>query len=61
MSDLNDSTKIAQKVLVVDDQILFREGLMSLLRSTPDFELVGFAGSVHEAVSRRFYLIPILF
>jgi DNA-binding NarL/FixJ family response regulator len=58
MSDLNDSTKIAQKVLVVDDQILFREGLMSLLRSTPDFELVGFAGSVHEGCEQAVLLKP---
>jgi DNA-binding NarL/FixJ family response regulator len=58
MSDLNDSTKIAQKVLVVDDQILFREGLMSLLRSTPDFELVGFAGSVHEGCEQAVLLNP---
>jgi DNA-binding NarL/FixJ family response regulator len=58
MSDLNDSTRIAQKVLVVDDQILFREGLMSLLRSTPDFELVGFAGSVHEGCEQAVLLNP---
>lgn len=58
MSALNDSTKIAQKVLVVDDQILFREGLMSLLRSTPDFELVGFAGSVHEGCEQAVLLKP---
>ena len=58
MSDLDDSTKIAQKVLVVDDQILFREGLMSLLRSTTDFELVGFAGSVHEGCEQAVLLNP---
>ncbi len=58
MSDQNDSTKAAQKVLVVDDQILFREGLMSLLRSTPDFELVGFAGSVHEGCEQAVLLNP---
>jgi DNA-binding NarL/FixJ family response regulator len=48
MSDANISASILPKVLVIDDQILFREGLMSLLRSTPDFQLVGFAGSVSE-------------
>ena len=39
-----------KKILVVDDHILFREGLSSLLRSTADFEVVGNAGSVHEAI-----------
>ncbi len=48
MSDANISASTLPKVLVIDDQILFREGLMSLLRSTPDFQLVGFAGSVSE-------------
>ena len=48
MSDSNVAASILPKVLVIDDQILFREGLMGLLRSTPDFELVGFAGSVSE-------------
>jgi DNA-binding NarL/FixJ family response regulator len=48
MSDAKISASTLPKVLVIDDQILFREGLMSLLRSTPDFQLVGFAGSVSE-------------
>ena len=44
----NVSTKSPKKILIIDDQILFREGLMSLLRSTPDFDMVGCAGSVFE-------------
>jgi DNA-binding NarL/FixJ family response regulator len=48
MNDLNPSTKAIKKVLVIDDQILFREGLESLLSSTSDFEMVGCAGTVHE-------------
>ena len=48
MSDAKISASTLPKVLVIDDQILFREGLMSLLRSTPDFQLIGFAGSVSE-------------
>jgi len=39
-----------KRILVVDDHILFREGLSSLLRSTVDFEVVGNAGSVYEAI-----------
>jgi DNA-binding NarL/FixJ family response regulator len=37
-----------KKILLIDDQILFREGLVGLFRSTIDFEVVGAAGSVHE-------------
>lgn len=38
------------QVLIVDDHILFREGLAGLLRSQPDMVVVGECGSVHEAV-----------
>ena len=38
------------KILFVDDHILFREGLVSLLKSEPDMDVVGQAGSVREAV-----------
>ena len=44
----NSSIHPPKKILIIDDQILFREGLMSLLRSTPDFDMVGCAGSVFE-------------
>lgn len=48
MDNNNGSTPTSKKILIIDDQILFREGLMSLLRSTPDFDIVGCAGSVFE-------------
>lgn len=48
MNGLDGAGASSQKILVIDDQILFREGLVSLLRSSPDFEVVGSAGSVHE-------------
>ena len=38
------------KVLVVDDSILFREGLVNMFLSYPEFSIVGEAGSVQEAV-----------
>jgi DNA-binding NarL/FixJ family response regulator len=41
-----------KKVLVIDDHILFREGLMSLFRFTLDFEVVGGAGSVFEGIEQ---------
>jgi len=44
----NGSIQAPKKILIIDDQILFREGLMSLIRSTTDFDMVGCAGSVFE-------------
>lgn len=35
----------------MDDHILFREGLVAIIRSEPDLEVVGQAGSVKEAVA----------
>ena len=37
-------------MVIVDDHILFREGLMAIIRSASDFEVVGQAGNVREAV-----------
>src|ERR1051325_10633601 len=38
------------KIIIVDDHILFREGLAAIIRSERDFEIVGQAGSVREAI-----------
>jgi DNA-binding NarL/FixJ family response regulator len=38
------------RLIVVDDQVLFREGLVGLFRSQKDFQIVGEAGSVQEAI-----------
>jgi DNA-binding NarL/FixJ family response regulator len=46
------SSERTKKILLIDDQILFGEGLMSLFRSTPDFEMVGSAGTVHEGIEQ---------
>ncbi len=51
-------TQHVKKVLLVDDQILFREGLVSLFRSTNDFVMVGTAGSVHEGIQQALLLQP---
>lgn len=40
------------KILVVDDSILFREGLVNMFSSQPDFNVVGEAGTVSEAISK---------
>ena len=47
-----------QKIMVIDDHILFREGLVSLFRSTPDFKIVGEAGSVQEGIESSRLLQP---
>jgi len=47
---MNKSEKSPIRLIVVDDHILFREGLISIVRSEPDMEIVGQAGNVREAV-----------
>jgi len=58
MSQQNPSARTTKKVLVIDDQILFREGLESLLGSTKDFEMVGCAGTVHEGCEQALLFKP---
>ena len=38
------------KTMIVDDHVLFREGLTSIIQSEPDIEIAGMAGTVQEAV-----------
>lgn len=40
----------AIRVLIVDDQVLFREGLKTLLELSPEIEVVGEAGNGQEAL-----------
>jgi DNA-binding NarL/FixJ family response regulator len=46
------------RVLLVDDHLLFRQGLVSLLKAQPDFDIVGEAGSVREAIQLAHDLRP---
>ncbi len=46
------------KILTVDDHVLFREGLVSLLSEHPDFIVVGEAGTAREAVAKALELKP---
>jgi DNA-binding NarL/FixJ family response regulator len=46
------------KILIVDDQALFREGLRTLLSVQPDFEVVGEAANGEEALRLILSLSP---
>ena len=46
------------RILIVDDHILFREGLVGLLRSQSDMQVVGECGSVQEAIELTHELKP---
>ena len=46
------------RVLVADDSIAVREGLMSLLGAHPEFEIVGAAGDGLEAIRMTHRLAP---
>ncbi len=48
----------AVKILIVDDHLLFRQGLASLLHSAPDFEVSGQAGTLREAVDLASQIKP---
>jgi two-component system response regulator NreC len=45
-------------LLIVDDHILFREGLAAMLDGLPDFCVVGQAGSVRSAIEKAMALKP---
>lgn len=46
-----EETSTPTRVLVVDDQALYREGLCGLIRHWPEFEVVGDAANGREAVA----------
>ena len=46
------------RVLVVDDHTLFRQGIVGLLESQPDIEVVGQAGSAKDALAAAVELSP---
>lgn len=46
------------RVLVVDDHTLFRQGIVGLLESQPDIEVVGQAGSAKDALHAAVELAP---
>jgi DNA-binding NarL/FixJ family response regulator len=46
------------KILIVDDHVLFREGLAILLKQEDDFQVVGEASTVEEAEAKALELKP---
>lgn len=46
------------KILIVDDHVLFREGLASLLKKQPDIQVVGEVGCIEDAVTLAVELNP---
>jgi DNA-binding NarL/FixJ family response regulator len=46
------------KLMIVEDHVIMREGLISLLAKQPDFEVVGEAGTVAQAISMSRELKP---
>lgn len=46
------------KILLVDDHVLFREGLAGLLNSQPDLTVAGSADSVKDAIAKACQLKP---
>lgn len=55
---MNNQTQHTQSILVVDDHVLFRDGLISLFRSTPDFMVADQAGTVKEGIEKAIYHRP---
>ena len=47
-----------KKILLVDDHIMFREGLANILKSQADFQIIGQAGTAREAVELTRELRP---
>jgi DNA-binding NarL/FixJ family response regulator len=47
-----------KKILLVDDHIMFREGLANILKAQVDFQVIGQAGTVPEAIDLARTLQP---
>lgn len=55
---MSDQERAPQSILVIDDHVLFRDGLVSLFQSTPEFHVVDQAGTVKEGVEKAFHHRP---
>lgn len=55
---MNDKNKPPQNILVIDDHIMFREGLIGLLQSIPEFNVVDQAGTMCEGIQKALHHKP---
>jgi len=55
---MNTLSNSPQRILIIDDHVLFREGLIGLIRSTADFIIADQAGSVQEGIEKAIYHRP---
>ena len=55
---MNDFSHTSQSVLIIEDHVLFREGLVSLINSTTDFHVVAQTGVVGEGVEMALRFRP---
>jgi two-component system nitrate/nitrite response regulator NarL len=55
---MSETHRSLQRVLVIDDHIMFREGVISLLCSAPDFQVVDQAGTIHEGIEKALFHKP---
>jgi len=58
MKDQSSEPCPPRKILIVEDHVLFRDGLRTLFRNLSDFEIIGEAGSVAEGVESARQLRP---
>lgn len=49
---MNHNHRTTQNILVIDDHTMFREGLIELLRSTPELNVVDQAGTMYDGVEK---------
>lgn len=47
---MNNAVRFPVRIVVVDDHNLFREGLVAIIRSEPEIQVIGQAGTVRDAV-----------
>lgn len=55
---MSDQERSIQRVLVIDDHIMFREGLISLLGTTSDFNVVDQAGTMYDGIEKALFHKP---
>ena len=57
-ADMPKEPQSLTRIVLVDDHVLFREGLTRLLEAQPDMKVVGHAGTAHEGVAFTQAILP---